>query len=178
MADTLRILLKGSTVLAPDVPIEPEKALAMLQGIVDNEKPDISIGLSLGGFWVQKLRGTRRLAVNPDFHISRLLRTMTGEVRYLSPRADGAEYFSVTPELCDKYEALEKRQFGPDDSRSPYEIRGMFADSDELVDCKAEFEGHYPGCAYAYPGTHLPNFPQCSAYILPAVLEMTSEKTQ
>ena len=39
MASSLRILLKGSEVIAPDVPIEPAEALAMLkldsQGMTD-----------------------------------------------------------------------------------------------------------------------------------------------
>ena len=57
MASTLRILLKGSEVTAPDVPIEPSDALALLEGICSREKPDLIVGLSLGGFWAQKLRG-------------------------------------------------------------------------------------------------------------------------
>ena len=33
MASSLRILLKGSEVIAPDVPIEPGEALTFLEGI-------------------------------------------------------------------------------------------------------------------------------------------------
>ena len=90
MASSLRILLKGSEVIAPDVPIEPGEALNLLEGICRDERPDLIVGLSLGGFWAQKLRGYRKILVNPDFHISRLLRTMIGEREYLSPRRDGA----------------------------------------------------------------------------------------
>ena len=80
MADSLRILLKPCEVIAPDVPIEPDKALALLQGICREQRPDLVVGLSLGGFWAQKLRGQRKILVNPSFHISRLMRTMVGEV--------------------------------------------------------------------------------------------------
>ena len=68
MASSLRILLKGSEVIAPDVPIEPSDALAMLEGICSSERPDLIVGHSLGGFWAQKLRGFRKVLVNPDFH--------------------------------------------------------------------------------------------------------------
>ncbi|MCR5549248.1 MAG: hypothetical protein K6F25_10930 [Bacteroidales bacterium] len=172
MADSLRILLKPCEVIAPDVPIEPDKALALLQGICRELRPDLVVGLSLGGFWAQKLRGQRKILVNPSFHISRLMRTMVGEVEYLSPRADGAASFTITPEICDAYEALEATQF---EGITPEEMqftRGLFADADERVRCGDEFELHYPGRGLSYPGTHLPNFPELKKYLVPAVGEM------
>lgn len=71
MASSLRILLKGSEVIAPDVPIEPAEAFAMLKEICSEEKPDLIVGLSLGGFWAQKLRGFRKFLINPDLQIGR-----------------------------------------------------------------------------------------------------------
>ena len=96
MASSLRILLKGSEVIAPDVPIDPSEALELLKGICASESPDLIVGLSLGGFWAQKLRGFRKILVNPDFHVSRLLRSKIGIMEYLSPRRDGALSFRVT----------------------------------------------------------------------------------
>ena len=46
MASSLRILLKGSEVIAPDVPIEPSDALDMLEGICSGERPDLIVGHS------------------------------------------------------------------------------------------------------------------------------------
>ena len=169
MASSLRILLKGCEVVAPDVPIDPREALDLLKGICRDECPDLIVGLSLGGFWAQKLRGYRKILVNPDFHISRLLRTMIGERGYLSPRRDGALTFIVTNALCDEYARLEDAEF---EELSPEEIAlttGMFADRDEMVDCKDEFERFYPGRARSYPGTHLPNYPEIKKYILPVI---------
>lgn len=176
MASSLRILLKGSEVIAPDVPIEPGEALNLLEGICRDERPDLIVGLSLGGFWAQKLRGYRKILVNPDFHISRLLRTMTGEREYLSPRRDGALTFTVTDALCDEYARLEVTEF---DGLSPKEIAlttGMFADRDEMVNCKDEFEAYYPGRSRSYPGTHLPNYPEIKKYILPVIEYEVSDK--
>lgn len=168
MANSLRILLKPCEVVAPDVPIDPDEALALLRSICDKEDPDLIVGLSLGGFWAQKLRGRRKLLVNPDFHVSRLLRTMIGEQKYLSPRQDGAESFMITEEMCDRYQQIEATEF---DALATEEIMltvGLFADHDELVSCGAEFDHYYPGRGVSYPGAHLPIFPELKNYILPA----------
>ncbi|MBR4756754.1 MAG: hypothetical protein IK076_07420 [Bacteroidales bacterium] len=176
MASSLRILLKGSEVIAPDIPIEPSEALDLLEGICSSLSPDLVVGLSLGGFWAQKLRGFRKILVNPDFHPSRLMRSKLGVMEYLSPRMDGATSFTITEKLCDEYEALEGPQF---DGLSPDETAlttGLFADNDELVDCFDEFLYHYPCRGHRYPGTHLPNYPQIKKYFLPVILaEISSE---
>ncbi len=176
MASSLRILLKGSEVIAPDVPIEPGDALNLLKGICRDEHPDLIVGLSLGGFWAQKLRGYRKILVNPDFHISRLLRTMTGEREYLSPRRDGALAFTVTDALCDEYARLESVEFDGLASEEVALTTGMFADRDEMVNCKDEFEAYYPGRSRSYPGTHLPNYPEIKKYILPVIEYEVSDK--
>lgn len=176
MASSLRILLKGSEVIAPDVPIEPTEALNLLEGICRDERPDLIVGLSLGGFWAQKLRGYRKILVNPDFHISRLLRTMTGEREYLSPRRDGALTFTVTDALCDEYARLESVEFDGLASEEIALTTGMFADRDEMVNCKDEFETYYPGRSRSYPGTHLPNYPEIKKYILPVIEYEVSDK--
>ncbi len=176
MASTLRILIKGSEVISPDVPIEPDEALDLLEGICRDEDPDLVVGLSLGGFWAQKLRGRRKILINPDFHISALLESMMGEVKYLSPRADGAEYFSITQGICDGYRKLEEGQFkdvGPEEAAL---TTGIFADRDEMVDCRPEFELHYPGRSHVYPGTHLPDYPLTKRYILPVILNEIPEQ--
>lgn len=174
MASSLRILLKGSEVIAPDVPIEPSDALAMLEGICSSESPDLIVGHSLGGFWAQKLRGFRKVLVNPDFHVSRLLRSRIGVMEYLSPRQDGALSFEITEEICQGYEALEAVQFEGLDNSEAALTTGLFADHDEMVDCFEEFNAHYPERGHRYPGTHLPNYPQIKQYFLPVILDEIS----
>ena len=176
MASTLRILLKGSEVIAPDVPIEPSDALALLEGICYREKPDLIVGLSLGGFWAQKLRGFRKVLVNPDLHPSRLLRTKIGVMEYLSPRLDGAVSFTIDETICQGSETLEKDEFKGLDQEEISLTSGVFADRDEMVDCFDEFMEHYPGRGHRYPGTHLPNFPETKKYILPVIENEISHK--
>ena len=176
MASSLRILLKGSEVIAPDVPIDPLEALALLEGICSDESPDLVVGLSLGGFWAQKLRGFRKLLVNPDFHPSRLLRTKIGVMEYLSPRRDGATSFEIDEDICKGYQALEGPQFIGLDAHEIALTSGMFADRDEMVDCYDEFMLHYPFRGHRYPGTHLPNFPEIKHYFLPVIEDEISRQ--
>ena len=163
LAEMLRINLKAD-VVAPDVPIDPDEALELLRGLCASEQPDLVVGLSWGGFLTLQLQGVRRAVINPDLHVSRLMRTMVGEVEYLSPRRDGAKTFTIMEELCDRYEALEANQLYPEP------ILGLFADNDELVHCGAEFAARFPDCAKQYPGKHLPTFPEVKKFIAPALL--------
>lgn len=163
LAEMLRIILKAE-VLAPDVPIDPDEALSLLRKLREAERPDLVVGLSWGGFLTLQLSGIRRAVINPDLHISRLMRSMTGEVEYLSPRRDGTKTFTITPALCDRYEALEATI--PDGDG----LMGLFADGDELVHCHDEFAARYPGRDQKYPGKHLPTFPEVKKFIAPALL--------
>ena len=163
LAEMLRINLKAE-VVAPDVPIDPDDALALLQDLCASEHPNLVVGLSWGGFLVQRLTGERRALINPDLHVARFMRTMLGEVAYLSPRRDGAASFTITPGLCDRYEALEGPLVDPD------RVLGLFADKDELVHCGNEFAALYPDRFIKYPGKHLPIFPEVKKFIAPALL--------
>ena len=166
-ASTLRTLLRPCEVISPDVPIEPEAALSLLKGICAEERPDLIVGLSLGGFWALQLRGFRKIVINPDLHPSRLLRSKIGEMEYLSPRRDGALSFTITEEICAGYEALERTAYRDLDETEIALTDGLFADEDEMVRCGPEFAERYPGRAHPYPGTHLPTFPQIKRYLLP-----------
>ena len=160
----LRMTLRAE-VVAPDLPIEPTEALELLQRLCETERPGLVVGLSWGGFLVHRLQGIRRALINPDLHVSRLMRTMVGEVAYLSPRKDGALSFDITPQLCDRYEALEGF-VEPD----PGTLLDFFADQDELVHSSSEFAALYPGRTKEYPGKHLPTFPEVKKFIAPALL--------
>lgn len=171
MASTLRILFKEAEVIAPDVPIEPHEALSLLQGICKDEQPDLIVGHSLGGYWAQKLRGYRKVLVNPELHVSRFLRPRIGMMDYLSPRLDGATSFEITEQHCNDYEEIERTEL---DGLTQEEISlttGVFADKDELVDSSAEFERFYPGRGHHYPGGHFPNFNQVKEFIYPVLAQ-------
>ena len=168
-AESLRILFRPCEVVAPDISIDPDEALPMLRRICTEEQPDLIVGLSLGGFWAQKLRGYRKVCLNPDLHPAARLRTLLGENTYLSPRRDGATTFCITPAVCDAYAAMEQIQFdGLTDDERALTI-GLFADNDEIVQCRDEFALHYPLTTHSYPGRHLPIFPELRDYLVPLV---------
>lgn len=164
MATMLGQLVKDAEIIAPDLPPDPDEALVGIRAICIRENPDLVVGLSWGGFLALHLdAGQRILVVNPDLHVSRLMRTMTGYREYLSPRRGGETGFYITPELCDLYEQLEKAPLaeGP--------VVGCFGLQDTLVNCSAEFESLYPGRCFRYEGGHLPNYPELKYRILPVV---------
>ena len=163
LADMLRINLKAD-VTAPDVPFDPDQALELLRSLCEVEKPDLVVGLSWGGFLALQLAFPRTAVINPDLHISRLLREHIGPMEYLSPRRDGETQFLITEALCHRYEEMEKAGFP---ARSPL---GLFATDDELVHCHEEFAARYPGRAKQYPGKHLPTFPEVKKHLAPALL--------
>ena len=134
LADTLRICLKAE-VVAPDLPIDPDEALALLRNLCGQEKPDLTVGLSWGGFLVQQLRGQRKVLINPDLNVSVLLHVMKGEVKYLSPRRDGATSLTITSALCDRYQELEAVQFAGIDAAEGDLI--LFMDDDVLIQMEA-----------------------------------------
>ena len=171
MADQLRILVKGAEVLSPDVPFEPSEALPFLQRLCDEYKPDLIVGHSLGGFWAQKLRGWRKALVNPTFHCAEYLRTVGGEMRWLSPREDGAETFAVTEDSCQDYQDLEDTEFdGLTQAEKDLTI-AFFAKDDEVVRHGAEFEKQYGKPGIIYPGRHQPVFPEMKEYIVPELVK-------
>ena len=175
MANMLRQLLKPCEVLAPDLPIDAKEALGMLESICREWDPDLVVGLSWGGFLSQKLRGRRKVLVNPEFHISRLMRLIMGTVEYLSPRRDGALSFEITEEDCHAYRALEAVQFDGLDAAERSLTLGLFADSDKLAHCGDEFAVHYPGMDVSYPGGHLPTYPEMKLHIIPAIRDFLQD---
>ena len=107
----LQALLPDIRVIAPDLPIDPDEALAMLRDLVATERPDIVIGTSMGGMFAQQLYDCRKILVNPAFHVSRTMRRQIGVCSFLNPRKDGATTYTITPELCNRYEEMECHQF-------------------------------------------------------------------
>lgn len=171
MATILGQLVRDAEVIAPDLPPDPDEALAGIRAICLQQSPDLIVGLSWGGFLALHLNverpGWRQriLVVNPDLHVSRLMRSMTGYKEYLSPRRGGEAGFHITPELCDRYAQLEKAPLAEG------LVVGCFGLQDTLVNCSAEFESLYPGRCFRYEGGHLPNYPELKYRILPIVEE-------
>lgn len=161
-------------VLAPDLPVMPDEAIALLRQIIDDEQPDLLLGTSMGAFYLEQLRGHRRILVNPSFAMSRLL-TFGGMGRqeFRNKREDGARDFKVTREMIAQFKALEKQSFQgitPDDKAL---VWGFFGDKDKKVNHQKDFLRHYCRDHFTlFDGEHFLNDKILSRVILPKIKEL------
>lgn len=142
-ADRLRRYLPDDIIFSPDLPVEPQEALTMLQKLVEREQIDLVIGTSMGGMFAQKLRGYKKILVNPSFHVSRSMRGKLGINEFFSLRADGATHYEITEGLCDRYEDLERGQFDNLTEEEREITLGLFGTSDDVINCSEEYKQHY-----------------------------------
>lgn len=131
---TLRRYLTGWRVIAPDLPVDPFEALEMLRRIVDEERPDIIVGTSMGGMYAQQLWGVPRIVVNPSFEMSRsLLFGKMGRNKYMSKRKDGATEFRIDKAVVERFKEMEKHQFDGASDDEKMLVVGLFGDKDPVV---------------------------------------------
>ena len=168
---TLRQLLPHDHVVAPDMPMDPDEAVALLWHCVKEEQIDLVIGTSMGGMFAQKMRGYHKIIVNPAFHVSELMRTQLGVHEFFNPRQDGVQQFEITEALCDKYLQLETPQFeGIDDAERDITY-GLFGTEDELVNCQDEYKAHYDHFI-TFKGEHRLNEGVIKNHLVPLIEEI------
>ena len=151
---TLRLLLPDAAVIAPDLPVEPAEAIALLRSLVESEKPDLIIGSSMGGMYSEMLYGTDRILVNPAFQLADTLLKNNGLGRheFHNKRADGEVSFLVTKTLLEHFREVSSHCFvraGEDASK----VYGLFGTRDNLVHTIDLFREHYPQ-AVRFEGEH------------------------
>ena len=141
----LRTVMPQARVIAPDLPVNPHEAIALLHTICEQEKPDLIIGTSMGGMYTDQLRGFDRICINPALEIAETMRAhgMTGTQQFQNPRLDGIQEFYVDKALVKEYREVSEQRFQgltPDDEQRVY---GLFGDKDDLVDTRGMFSEHY-----------------------------------
>ena len=171
-AETLRQLLPGVTVISPDLPTDPDEAMALLRNMVATEKIDIAVGTSMGGMFAQKLLGTKKILVNPSFHVSQSMRKRLGVNPFYGIRADGATEYEITPEMCDRYELLERTQFDALPTEERDITIGLFGTEDTTVDCSVEFMQYYTQL-HTFRGGHRLNEEVIKEVLLPLIRELS-----
>ena len=152
-AKNLAQLLPDVEVIAPDLPINPNEAIRLLQEICKSELPDIIIGTSMGGMFAQQMHGYKKILVNPAFHVSEFLRKNIGVQAFLNSRKDGATIYEITNLLCDEYFQLESRQFEGITLFDRKNTYALFGEKDELVNCQKEYLQYYEIFEW-FSGTH------------------------
>ena len=161
-----------AVILAPDIPLDPLAALPMLKELVSDEKPDLIVGTSMGGFYAQQLHGFTRICVNPSFWLSKKCEVLyVGKHKWLNRRRDGETEFTVTNETIAHFQEVEAHQFDgvSDDDRGL--CHGLFGDEDTLLSALTlpAFEQHYPGMSHTFPGGHRMNAHVVTHTLLPYI---------
>jgi Predicted esterase len=142
---TLRTLLPETEVIAPDLPVEPEEALALLKEAVGTEKPAVIVGTSMGGMYTEMLQGVDRILVNPAFQLADTLLKNNGLGRqeYHNPRSDGETSFLVNKSLIEHFREVSSHCF-EHAAQDRDKVFGLYGMHDELVHTYDLFMEHYP----------------------------------
>lgn len=168
-------------VVSPDLPIEPDDAIQLIQKTIEEEKIDIVIGTSMGGLFASMVHDIPRILVNPSFHVSRMMKNRLDgadriEIPYFKTRKDGATKFTLTREQSDRYSALSEQVF-MSASEDNHRTLGVFGTDDTIVDCKEEYLEHYDNIRY-FKGGHRLTKEAVEEVVVPSILQMIINKKQ
>ena len=162
------------SVIAPDLPVMPNDAIALLHNIIEEEQPDLLLGTSMGAFYLEQMHGVKRILVNPSFSMARLL-TFGGMGRqeFRNKREDGARDFKVDKEMIAQFKALEKNAFKDITPAEKELVWGFFGDKDKKVNHQKDFLKHYGKDHFTvFDGEHFLNDKILSRVILPTIKEV------
>ena len=151
----LRTVMPNAKVIAPDLPVDPHEAIALLHRICDKEHPDLIIGTSMGGMYAEQLRGFDRICVNPALEIAETMKEhgMTGTQQFQNPLLDGVQEFYVDKALVKSYRDVSEQRFVGLTDEDRQHVWGLFGDKDDLVDTFDMFCEHYPKATH-FHGEH------------------------
>lgn len=148
-------------VVAFDLPLHPEEAMALLREKVDQLRPHLVIGTSMGGMYTEMLTGVDRICVNPAFEMGQTMKDhgMTGKQSWQNPRQDGQTDFIVTKALEKEYREMTEQCFLALEAMTPEQqaeerrrVWGLFGDEDEVVHTFDLYHSHYPQAARFHGG--------------------------
>ena len=166
----IREVLPNATVVAPDLPIEPEEAMALLRQVCDSEKPNLIIGTSMGGMYAEMLRGFDRIIVNPALEMGETMKAygMMGAQHFSNPRLDGVQDFIVTKTLVKAYKEMTEHCFEGLDDADQRRVWGLFGDADTTVNTYDLFHTHYQ-TAIRFHGEHRMNDQSFMHAVVPVI---------
>ena len=174
----LRTLMPAATIIAPDLPLHPAEALALLRQTCNAEKPDLIIGTSMGGMYAELLRGTDRILINPAFEMGDTMvkHNMVGKQTFQSPRTDGIQDFIVTKALVNEYKEITTLLFDGIDEAEQQRVIGLFGDEDTSVDTFDLFAQHYPTAIHFHGGHRLTD-KVAMHYLMPLIRQIDDKQT-
>lgn len=174
-ANALRELFKGKTrVLTPDLPIHPQEALAYIQSLCLQEKPDLLVGNSCGSFYAQivaPIVGIPALLGNPYFIMTDFLTPRIGAHQYKSPRQDGKQNFVIDEQLIQEFEVIQQHQFDHIPTDWDNQVIGLFGEKDPIAHFEPLFLEHYTH-THHFPGAHTPTAEEVKDWYVPLIEKM------
>lgn len=174
----LRKIFPSAQVVAPDIPVDPEEALPMLQKLVQAEQPDVIIGTSMGGMYAQQMHGFLRICVNPSFRISTSKLLHTGVHKWLNGRKNHEKEFRITADIIKRYNQMERKQFDgitPDDRELCYGLFGINDTSVNPINAYNTFTKYYTH-AERFEGEHQLNDKVIHKVLLPMLKQLLGSK--
>ena len=153
----IREMLPSADVVAYDLPLHPEEAMALLREKCKEQNPDLIIGTSMGGMYTEMLYGYDRILVNPAFLMGDTMTKhgMLGKQTFQNPRKDGVQDFIVTKSLVEEYKEITRQCFSAVNEEEQKHVFGLFGDADTSVAAETwgVFAEHYRQ-AISFHGEH------------------------
>lgn len=173
----LRSCLPNDEVVARDIPIVPEEAIAMLKQMAEEEQPDIIVGTSMGGMYTEQLKGFDRILVNPAFQMGDTMSShgMVGKLTFQNPRADGVQEFIITKAMVKEYAAITQLCFQDITEEERGRVYGLFGDEDPIVHTFDLFREHYPNAIH-FHGEHRLTDHAVHNYLLPLIRKIRNKQ--
>ena len=174
----LRKIFPSAQVVAPDIPVDPEEALPMLQKLVQTEQPDVIVVTSMGGMYAQQMHGFLRICVNPSFRISTSKLLHTGVHKWLNGRKNHEKEFRITADIIKRYNQMERKQFDgitPDDRELCYGLFGINDTSVNPINAYNTFTKYYTH-AERFEGEHQLNDKVIHKVLLPLLKQLLGSK--
>ena len=166
----IREVLPNAVVMAPDLPVSPEEAIALLRQTCEREHPDLIIGTSMGGMYTEMLYGYDRILVNPALQMGDTMKEhgMIGAQHFSNPRQDGVQDFIVTKALVKEYKEMTEQCFSGITDEEQRRVWGLFGDEDTTVNTYDLFHEHYP-TAIRFHGEHRMNDQSFMHSVVPVI---------
>ena len=154
----LRKIFPQFNVLAPDIPVEPSKAISFLKQYCEDNHPDLIIGTSMGAMYAMQMHRYMRICVNPALRMSELTDILKpGTFKYFQPTQSGETHFTITEDTIQQFREMEAHLFdGVNDNNRPF-CWGFFGDEDTTVNCREEFERYFAPNIHTFHGGHRMN---------------------
>lgn len=163
-----------ATVLCPDLSVDPSVAFPQINKILSENRVDVIIGHSLGGFMAQKCRGYKKILLNPSLGVS-YFRLFMGDNKYKHARYDGVQTWHIDKRICREYKEMEHKQYDGLTKEEDDITLGLFAKWDFMTRMSSHwFLKHYSHRRFI-PGGHFASEETVRDYIVPALQDLVKK---